>query len=301
MVMMHREMETDRLVLKKLQAKDYAFMFKLVNSPGWLECIGDRNIKTEEDARAYTEKIVSHPQIMYWTVTLKTGNQPAGIVTIIKREGLEYHDIGFAFLPGYTGAGYSFEATRCLIEMLPEKIVQQKILAVTTKENSRSIRLLEKLKFKYDGLAETDGKTLLQYALSADEIQIGKITRLFFSLFNNILKAPDFKKIDEICSESTSIVRKSGQQTDVYGLDTFIEPRKKMLTDGTLQQFTEFETEEETVVTGTIACRHSKYRKKGWLNGNYFEGCGHKFFHFMKGPEGWKIVHVIWEDEQDTD
>ncbi|WP_294214454.1 GNAT family N-acetyltransferase [uncultured Chryseobacterium sp.] len=291
------EILTDRLILNELQANDHTFIFELVNSPGWLEFIGDRNIRTSEDAIAYIEKITGSPHIKYWTVKLKEGHQPAGIITLVKRDYLEHYDIGFAFLPQYTGAGYSSEATRSVLEVLPDEVLKDKILAITTEGNHRSVNLLEKLKFIDDGRVESDEKTLLQYALSADEIRIGKIIRSFFNLFDNTLQEPDFRAVNELCTESVSIIRKTGQQTDLYGLESFIEPRKKILTDGTLQQFSEFETDGETRIIGNIAQHYSRYKKKGWLNGVYFEGSGHKFFHLVKSTDGWKIAHLIWEDD----
>ncbi len=291
------EILTDRLILNELQANDHTFIFELVNSPGWLEFIGDRNIRTSEDAIAYIEKITGSPHIKYWTVKLKEGHQPAGIITLVKRDYLEHYDIGFAFLPQYTGAGYSSEATRSVLEVLPDEVLKDKILAITTGGNHRSVNLLEKLKFIYAGRVESDGKTLLKYALSADEIRIGKIIRSFFNLFDNTLQEPDFRAVNELCTESVSIIRKTCQQTDLYGLESFIEPRKKILTDGTLQQFSEFETDGETRIIGNIAQHYSRYKKKGWLNGVYFEGSGHKFFHLVKSTDGWKIAHLIWEDD----
>ena len=34
---------------------DTEFIIQLLNSPGWLKFIGDRNVKTEDDAKAYLE------------------------------------------------------------------------------------------------------------------------------------------------------------------------------------------------------------------------------------------------------
>ncbi|WP_412469173.1 GNAT family N-acetyltransferase [Pedobacter sp. KLB.chiD] len=295
--MIKKEILTDRLILNELETHDHLFIFELVNSAGWLEFIGDRNIRTAEDALAYVEKIIASPFIKYWKVKLKANDQSAGIITLIKRDDLEHYDIGFAFLPGYTGAGYAFEATNAVLESLPETVLADQILAITREANTRSVKLLKKLKFTFERQLDAAGKTLLQYTLSAAEIQIGKITRSFFNLFNNTLKEPDFEPVYQLCTTSASIIRKSGTQADVYGLESFIEPRKKILTNGTLQQFSEFETDEETRIVGNIAQRYSKYRKQGLLNGVYFEGRGHKFFHFMKEAGEWKIAQVIWEDE----
>ena len=43
---------TDRLLLDSLTPDDTEFILELVNTAGWLRFIGDRNIRTVDDARA---------------------------------------------------------------------------------------------------------------------------------------------------------------------------------------------------------------------------------------------------------
>ena len=47
--------QTERFYLSSFYIDDTKFIIELVNSPGWLEYIGDRNIKTEEQAKAYLQ------------------------------------------------------------------------------------------------------------------------------------------------------------------------------------------------------------------------------------------------------
>jgi hypothetical protein len=47
--------ETERLVLRRFTRDDAKFIVALVNTTGWLTFIGDRNIKTEEQAIVYLE------------------------------------------------------------------------------------------------------------------------------------------------------------------------------------------------------------------------------------------------------
>ena len=74
-------------------------------------------------------------------------------------------------------------------------------------------------------------------------------------------------------------------------------PEKKILTDGTLKEFEEYEMAEETKIVGNLAQRFSHFQKKGFLNGNYFESKGYKLFQNVKTSEGWRISAVSWEDE----
>jgi hypothetical protein len=131
----------------------------------------------------------------------------------------------------------------------------------------------------------------------SDKQSIDQLTALFFNIFTNSnQRQPDWNGIHTICLAKTLIIKKTGLTEEIYNLHSFIAPRKKILSDGTLTGFEEKETSEETNITGNIAQRSSTYQKSGYLNGKYFEGSGHKFFQFIKTIDGWKISSVVWED-----
>ena len=47
---------TERLQLREYTLADAPFIFKLMNSPGWLQYIGDRKIASVRDAENYIAK-----------------------------------------------------------------------------------------------------------------------------------------------------------------------------------------------------------------------------------------------------
>lgn len=291
------QVSSERLHLTELSKTDHNFILELVNSPGWLSFIGDRNVKSGNDALTYIEKIISNPDVQYWTVRLKDEDKPIGIITLIKRQYLDHYDIGFAFLEAFRGNGYPAEATKAVLHALPENLLSDKILAITIEANIRSIKLLEKLNFVFEKTIEVDNKNLRQYALSIDQIQIDKLTQAFFALFTNITEAPQFDRIDELCHQQAQIIKKTVDGAEIYNLNSFIEPRKKILTDGTLTGFSEYEIKAETRITGNIAQRFSRYEKSGILQGSEYRGSGNKMLQFMKQQGKWQIIHVIWEDK----
>lgn len=141
--------ETDRLLLRELVPEDAPFILALVNDPDWLRFIGDRGIRTLEDARAY---IVDGPMAMYarlgfglWLVAVKPGLEPAGICGLIERDALEDVDVGFAFLPGFRGAGYAFEAASATLAHGRKALGLDRIVAIVSPGNEVSIRLLHRL------------------------------------------------------------------------------------------------------------------------------------------------------------
>jgi len=147
---MQTKIITERLLLNILTEGDYDFMRKLVNTEGWLQFIGDRNIHSKEAAIAYINKINGTPDVYYWVVRLKDTHRPVGIITFIKREYLTHFDIGFAFLAEYNGKGYAYEAANKVLSCVRLQRQYQTVLATTLPGNVRSIKLLVNLGFHFD-------------------------------------------------------------------------------------------------------------------------------------------------------
>jgi RimJ/RimL family protein N-acetyltransferase len=152
---------TPRLQLNLISDADREFIFALVNSEGWLRFIGDRNVRSIDDAVAYIKKIQNTPDLFYWVVRLKKDQTPVGIISFLKRNYLEHFDIGFAFLPQYSGQGYAYEASKEVLAFAKDK--HATILATTIPENIRSIGLLTRLGFSFEKEMEVDGGRLHIY------------------------------------------------------------------------------------------------------------------------------------------
>ena len=135
------------------------------------------------------------------------------------------------------------------------------------------------------------------FKTSPDKTAIDNIVKIFFGIFTNTNQQPDWAIINTVCIPETIIIKKTGTEEAVYNLDSFIEPRRKILTDGTLTNFEESETGEETLIIGNIAQRFSTYQKSGYLNGKYFKEYGSKLFQFIKTKKGWQITSLVWEDD----
>jgi len=151
-------LETDRLVLRRLSIEDAEFVFELVNEPAFLQFIGDKGVRTLDDARDYILKgpVDSYERFGFglYLCEVKDSKTPIGICGLIKRECLEDVDIGFAFLPGFWGKGYCYEAASAVLAMGKSVFGLDRIVAVTSINNDRSIRVLEKLGMKFEGMVK---------------------------------------------------------------------------------------------------------------------------------------------------
>lgn len=147
-------LETPRLRLRPLAPDDAPFIFELLNDPSWIRFIGDRNIRTLNDARGYiTTKVMAMYErhgVGSLLTELKATGEPLGICGLIKRDGLEDMDIGFAFLPRYWAKGYAFESAKACIDHGREVLGLRRIVAINSSGNESSARLLEKLGLKFE-------------------------------------------------------------------------------------------------------------------------------------------------------
>jgi len=168
-------LETRRLILRRFSLDDAAFVFELVNDPAWLENIGDRQVRTLEDARAYLRKgalaMYEREGFGMYVVTLTESGEPIGTCGLIRRDGLADVDIGFAFLPQYRGQGFALEAAAAVLEYATHVVGLKRILAIVSAANHRSIRILERIGLRFERMVILPGEDeeIPLYAFEPDD------------------------------------------------------------------------------------------------------------------------------------
>jgi RimJ/RimL family protein N-acetyltransferase len=167
---LHQVVETERLILRRLAITDAPFILELLNQPSWLRFIGDKGVRTIADAERY---ILQGPMDSYkrrgfglYMTELKDGAVPIGICGLIKRESLDDVDIGFAFLPHYWSKGYAFEAASAVMGYGIQVLKLERIVAIVTPDNERSIKLLKRIGLVFERMMKEpeDGEELAVYA-----------------------------------------------------------------------------------------------------------------------------------------
>jgi RimJ/RimL family protein N-acetyltransferase len=157
-----RVLETERLALRRLTLDDAAYIFKLVNEPSWLRFIGDKNVRNLEDARNYLR---TGPLDMYerfgfgmFLVELKDSGAQIGTCGLLRRDTLPDPDIGYAFLPEFWGKGYAAEAAAAVLDYGHRVHRLPRILAITSPDNERSIRVLESCGMRFQRMLDLTEK-----------------------------------------------------------------------------------------------------------------------------------------------
>lgn len=164
--------DTPRLAIRRLEIADADFIRELVNDPDWIRNIGDKGVRTIDDARRYLR---NGPLAMYardglglFAVELKATGECAGICGLIRREGFDDVDLGFAFLPRFRGAGHAYEAASAVIADGSRRFGLRRVIAIVSPGNAASARLLRKLGFRFETMIEMQAtkEMLERYALS---------------------------------------------------------------------------------------------------------------------------------------
>jgi len=168
-----KQLATERLIVRRISMDDAAFILQLLNEPGWLRFIGDRGVRSLDDARAYIQsgplETYSRLGIGFGVVTLKAAGAPMGICGLTKRDYLDAPDLGFAFLPEHWGKGYAREAAAAVLTHGREQLKLRRVLATTRVDNFASQRVLECLGFRFERtvVRPDTGRELNLYAVGA--------------------------------------------------------------------------------------------------------------------------------------
>lgn len=159
-------LETERLLLRQFSTEDAEFILELLNEPSFIQNIGDRGVRTLADARAY---ILNGPVASYakngfglYLVLLKETNESIGMCGLIKRDGLDDVDIGYAFLPKFWSRGYAVESALAVKAYARDVIGLKRVVAITDPANDGSIRVLEKIGLRFEKVVR----------LSEDDIEL---------------------------------------------------------------------------------------------------------------------------------
>lgn len=163
-------MTTERLALRWLSYDDAPFIIELLNEPTFREFIGDKEVRNTEDAHRYLREgpIGSYEQHGFglMRVSLLADDTPLGICGLVRRDGFDDPDLGFAFMRRHWSQGYALEAARAVMDHAENTLLLGRIVAMADRDNEASVKLLEKIGFRYERMVRLPDETedVCQYA-----------------------------------------------------------------------------------------------------------------------------------------
>lgn len=147
-------LETERLICRELVSDDASHIRTLLTDPDYIRFVGDRGLKTDNDAQAFIEERLQASYrefgFGFYLVIEKASGAPIGICGLAKRLVLEHVDVGYALLPVFRGRGYAFEATTAMMEHGRVVHGLSRIGAIISPGNVRSVNVVEKLGMAFE-------------------------------------------------------------------------------------------------------------------------------------------------------
>jgi RimJ/RimL family protein N-acetyltransferase len=153
-------LQTERLALAELEPEDASFILELLTSRGFRENIGDRGVSDLEGARGYIERQregYAANGFGLWRCDVRASGEAAGICGLVKREGLEHPDVGYAFLERFWGQGFATEGSAAVLGYARRTLGLPTVVAITTPKNLGSIAVLKKIGMKDAGMIQLPG------------------------------------------------------------------------------------------------------------------------------------------------
>jgi len=156
--------DTDRLLLRCFVPEDAADLFALMNDPDWLRYIGDRGVHSIDAARERIENVFV-PNLRdrgfgFYAMVEKSSGNMVGMCGLIRRDGLDGIDLGYALLPTARGRGYVVEAGKAMLDHAHSVLGLTRVLAIVHPENRASIAVLERLGMPNVGSVRLPGETI---------------------------------------------------------------------------------------------------------------------------------------------
>ena len=304
-------LETPRLRLRWFVAADADFLRALLNDPGWLANIGERNVRTRRQARTWiaTRHTATYGRLGFgfWGVERKSDRRLLGMCGLIKRDTLMEADVGYALMPAFRGQGYASEAAAACVRYAQDVLGLPEVWGITSPTNAGSAAVLRQVGLKDAGITRLVGEERETWLFKSpriepgdDRAQIDALTRRFLAAFTNrdgaiptLPALPHYFMLDATVrvADALGTIASSG----VHG---FIAPRAELLACGRLTDFEEHETAQRTDIQGAIAHRWLRYAKRGTLDGVALEGGGTKSLQFVRTERAWKIASLVWTDDR---
>jgi ribosomal-protein-alanine N-acetyltransferase len=145
-------LNTDRLILRKLDQNDDAELFRLRSDDGINKYIGNVLASNIEDVVTWRKKVqtaMENNKSAIWAITLATEQTLAGYITLwnIVPETATA-ELGYTMKPEYEGQGIMQEAFDAVLHYAFDIAGFKTIEAYTHGDNVRSTKLLERNGFK---------------------------------------------------------------------------------------------------------------------------------------------------------
>ncbi|HEU4718154.1 MAG TPA: GNAT family N-acetyltransferase [Bacteroidia bacterium] len=146
--------ESARLRFRDMEMRDTETMIRLNSDPEVIRYTGDPPFVSVESAHAFfAERIAAYKKHGYgrWITELKSSGEIIGWCGLKLHEDTGETDLGYRFFRAHWGKGYATEGAKATIAFGCRTLGLTRIVAHARKENSASLRVLQKCGMKIIG------------------------------------------------------------------------------------------------------------------------------------------------------
>lgn len=313
--------ETERLSLRPHVPGDLDDLLAFHSDPDVVRFIPwpvrDRDATREAlDAKIGQATLDAPGQWLVLAVELRETGTVIGEV-LLKWASAEHRqgEIGFVLGGAHQGKGYAAEAATAMLRLAFEDLGLHRVTAVCVEGNTTSARLLGRLGFTQEARLVDNiwfkgaWATQLVFALIRDSWRAGTASRdvrdiqelvdVFFDAFTSGPGLDDrMDALRRAMLPEARIVRTCGLPPASYDIESFLEPRRALLTDGTLTDFHEEAVSGRIDLFGDLAHWFGRYTKEGLMRGEPYVGAGMKSIQLVRTDGGWRISAAAWDDDR---
>lgn len=328
-------LRTDRLILRPHRDDDLDDLLRFHSDPEVVRYVPwpvrDR-AATQIALQAKKDKGILTEPGQWLVLAIELADSATVIGEVLLKWSSDEHrqgELGFALGRDFHGQGLAAEAANAMLRLGFDDLALHRIIAVCIEENTASARLLQRLGFTREARLvdnvhfKGSWATQLVYALTEDTWRAGhyadsdpsrsdsmrvdrdleeirELVRCFFAAFTS--GADVDRGLDALRAAllpEAIVVSTGGQGATLYDVESFIAPRRALLTDGSLVDFSEHASGGRIEMFGDIAHWFGRYTKAGLLHGATYSGAGMKSIQFVRTADGWRISAAAWDDERD--
>lgn len=141
-------LETERLLLRRVDANDINEIFALRSNPETMKYIPRPLVKTDEDALEHVAMIdskIDSNEGINWAITLKDNPKLIGVIGHYRIKPENYRaELGYMLLPEYHGKGIVSEAVKEAVKYGFQVMKLNSLEAIIDPDNHASAKVLEK-------------------------------------------------------------------------------------------------------------------------------------------------------------
>ena len=155
-------LKTKRLIIKKTTISNLDLLLKMDKQEITQKYLGGIKNKTEDERREFLNNKINNSN----SLTIYLENKPIGFCEL--KFNNNKASLSYIFDNDYWNNGYCTEACEEIINICFNKLEINCILANTISDNKNSIRVLEKLGFKYQNSFIKNNITFLNYVIEVN-------------------------------------------------------------------------------------------------------------------------------------